>query len=196
MGIFALSFGFAIQPANAAQLSYGSTGKQVIHTQTILKQLGYFNTEVTGYYGPITENAVKRFQQDFNIESLGIVGPKTSKKLTEIEMMAHVVYGEARGESYEGQVAVAAVILNRLQSEEFPDTISGVIFQRNAFTAVQDGQFYLIPDSSAYQAVRDSLLGWDPSQGAVFYYNPRLATDQWIFSRQAIKQIGNHTFAM
>ncbi|ALC92805.1 cell wall hydrolase [Bacillus sp. FJAT-18017] len=196
LGIFALCFGAPSKKVEASQLSFGSTGEQVIHTQTLLREMGYFNTQPTGYYGPITENAVKRFQQDLNIEPLGIIGPQTTKKLKEIELMARVVHGEARGESYEGQVAVAAVILNRLQSKEFPQTVSGVIFERNAFTAVNDGQYYYIPDSSAYQAARDALLGWDPSGGALYYYNPRLATDKWIFSRQVIKQIGNHKFAI
>ncbi|OCA90462.1 cell wall hydrolase [Bacillus sp. FJAT-27225] len=196
LGVFALCFGISSKKVEASQLSFGSTGEQVIHTQTILKEMGYFNTHVTGYYGPITENAVKRFQRDFNIDPLGIIGPQTSQKLKEIELMAHVVHGEARGESYEGQVAVAAVILNRLQANEFPQTISEVIFQRNAFTAIHDGQYYLIPNSSAYQAARDALLGWDPSGGAIYYYNPKLATDSWIFTRQVIKQIGNHSFAI
>ncbi|ULT56792.1 cell wall hydrolase [Neobacillus drentensis] len=196
LGVFVLSFSFSLRAAEAAQLSVGSTGDQIIHTQTILKEIGYFDSQVTGYYGPVTENAVKRFQQDFNIEALGMVGPKTSKRLEEIDMMAHVVYGEARGESYEGQVAVAAVILNRAQSNMFPNTIPQVIFQRNAFSAVQDGQYFLTPDSSAYQAARDAFLGWDPSRGAVYYYNPRLVSDNWIFSRHVIRQIGSHSFAI
>src|SRR5690606_28584101 len=112
-----------------------------------------------------------------------------------VDMLAHVVYGEARGESYEGQVAVAAVILNRMESSEFPDTLSNVIFQKNAITAVNDGQYWLQPDAAAYQAVRDAFDGWDPTGGAVYYYNPYTATDQWIFTRTVIKQIGSHNFA-
>lgn len=110
--------------------------------------------------------------------------------------MAQMVYGEARGESFEGQVAVAAVILNRLNHPEFPNTITGVLFQPGAFTAVQDGQFYLEPDATAYRAVEEALAGRDPTGGALFYWNPDKATSRWIWSRPIIKRIGNHVFAI
>jgi N-acetylmuramoyl-L-alanine amidase len=194
--ILIFTMGFAQSEAAASQmLGTGSSGSEVTYVQSMLKKLGYFNTETTGYYGAITTHAVEQFQSDFGLETTGEIGPKTSRLINEIEMMAHVVYGESRGESYQGQVAVAAVILNRVESDEFPDTVYDVIFQQNAFTAVNDGQYNLQPDSQAYHAVKDALLGWDPSYGSVYYYNPQLATDQWIFSRTVTNQIGNHYFA-
>ncbi|WP_246017773.1 cell wall hydrolase [Mesobacillus subterraneus] len=192
--IFAI-LGFGQPEAQAATLTSGTVGSDVTYVQSILKKLGYFKTETTGYYGPITVNAVKQFQRDFGIETTGGVGPKTAQLLNEMEMMAHVVYGEARGESYQGQVAVAAVVLNRVDSNDFPDTVRDVVFQRNAFTAINDGQYYLQPNDIAYHAVKDALLGWDPSNSSLYYYNPRLATSQWIFTRTVTKQIGNHYFA-
>ncbi|HHW06388.1 MAG TPA: LysM peptidoglycan-binding domain-containing protein [Clostridia bacterium] len=110
--------------------------------------------------------------------------------------MAQMVYGEARGESFEGQVAVAAVILNRLENPDFPDTIQGVLFQPGAFTAVQDGQFYLEPDATAWRAVEEALAGRDPTGGALYYWNPAKATSRWIWTRPIIKRIGNHVFAI
>ncbi|WP_079505903.1 cell wall hydrolase [Mesobacillus jeotgali] len=186
---------FAQLETKAAAIQSGSTGSEVTYVQSILKKLGYFNTEATGYFGPVTTEAVKAFQRDFSLEQTGGLGPRTTNLINEIDMMAHVVYGEARGEGYPGQVAVAAVILNRVESNDFPDTVYNVVFQRNAFTAVNDGQYYLQPDSTAYHAVKDALLGWDPSYGSVYYYNPVLATDEWIFTRTVTKQIGNHHFA-
>lgn len=178
-----------------ADMFVGSTGQDVKELQTILQALDYFHADTTGYYDPITKNAVERFQQDFNIPSTGYTGPLTRNMIDQIEIMAHVVQGEARGESYEGQVAVAAVILNRVESAEFPNTTYEVVFQRNAFTAVNDGQYWLSPSVSAYQAVKDAFFGWDPSYGATYYYNPSGVTDTWIFSRHVIRQIGNHHFA-
>ncbi|HAQ07297.1 MAG TPA: cell wall hydrolase [Bacillus bacterium] len=186
---------FQPEEAAAHQLKVGSTGSEVTNVQSVLKKLGYFKAETTGYYGWITKRAVERFQRDFGLESVGEVGSKTARLINEIEMMAHVVYGESRGESYRGQVAVAAVILNRVQSSAFPNTVNNVIFQRNAFTAVNDGQYSLQPDSVAYQAVKDAFHGWDPSNGSVYYYNPELATSKWIFTRTVNSQIGNHLFA-
>lgn len=191
--IFAL---WIAQPeAEASMLGNGSEGSDVTYIQSILKKLGYFNGETTGYYGPITTNAVKEFQKEFDLEPVGVVGPKTSRMINNIEMMAHVVHGEARGESYEGQVGVAAVILNRVESSDFPNTVHDVIFQQNAFTAVHDGQYNLQPNATAYKAVKDAFLGWDPTYGSLYYYNPQLATNEWIFTRTVISQIGNHSFA-
>nr|WP_026582840.1 cell wall hydrolase [Bacillus sp. J33] len=181
--------------AEASVLKTGSSGTDVTYVQSLLHKLGYFKAETTGYYGPITRNAVENFQRDFGLKADGMVGVNTSAMLSNVDMMAHAVHGEARGESYDGQVAVAAVILNRVHSSEFPNTISNVIFQKNAYTAVSDGQYWLQPNAAAYQAVRDAFDGWDPSGGATYYYNPVTATDQWIFTRTVIKQIGNHHFA-
>jgi len=114
----------------------------------------------------------------------------------DLQILANAVYGEARGEPYEGQVAVAAVILNRLESPEFPDTISEIIFQPLAFTAVADGQIWLTPNERAKQAVLDAINGWDPSENALYYFNPVTATSKWIWSRPQIKQIGEHIFCL
>jgi len=194
-GLIVAILSFGQTGAQAANVGMGSVGSDVTYVQSILKKLGYFNTATTGYYGPITTEAVKQLQKDFGLEPIGGVGPKTSSLIQEIEMMAHVVYGESRGESYQGQVAVAAVILNRVESNDFPDSVRDVVFQRNAFTAINDGQYNLQPNDTAYHAVKDAMLGWDPSYGSVYYYNPKLATDQWIFTRTVTKQIGNHHFA-
>lgn len=181
--------------AHASDMHNGSTGQNVSNLQSTLKKMGYFQTGVTGYYGPITENAVTKFQRDFGVPATGYTGPLTRGMLEKVHMMARVVHGEARGESYSGQVAVAAVILNRVESPRFPNTISNVIFQRNAFTAVADGQYWLTPNASAYRAAKDAMLGWDPSSGATYYYNPSQVSDNWIFTRNFIKQIGKHHFA-
>ncbi|MCP3741493.1 cell wall hydrolase [Rossellomorea sp. BNER] len=192
---FILCLGIVESEVKASQLSKGSVGQEVVYVQSVLKKLGYFHLEPTGYYGPITTEAVKQFQKDFNIDMVGVVGPETTNMLYHVTLMAQIVHGEARGESYEGQVAVAAVILNRVESSEFPNTISNVIFQKNAFTAVNDGQYMLEPDTSAYRAVKDAFLGWDPTYGSLYYYNPTLVTDHWIFTRQVTNQIGKHHFA-
>lgn len=120
------------------------------------------------------------------------VPPKYTER--DLQLMANAVYGEARGEPYEGQVAVAAVILNRLESPDFPNTISGIIFQPLAFTAVADGQIWLEPNDRAKEAVIDAMNGWDPSENALYYFNPKTATSKWIWSRPQIKQIGEHIF--
>ncbi len=115
----------------------------------------------------------------------------------DIQLLARCVNGEARGEPYEGQVAVAAVILNRVKHPSFPNTISGVIYQPRAFTATVDGQINvpISENSTVYKACRDAMNGWDPSNGAVYYYNPRKTTNQWIYSREVVRVIGNHRFA-
>lgn len=190
-----LSFSQTEAEAHSTDLQIGSTGQQVTELQTLLKKLDYFHVDPTGYYGSITKNAVSEFQRDFNIPSTGYTGSLTRSKIDQVKMMARTVHGEARGENYKGQVAVAAVILNRIDSSHFPNSAFGVIFQRNAFTAVNDGQYWLNPDASAYQAVRDAILGFDPTGGATYYYNPAGVTDTWIFSRDVVTQIGKHYFA-
>lgn len=176
-------------------LHNGSQGQAVYDLQENLKKMGYFNSQPTGYYGSITDHAVKQLQLDSGILPDGVFGLQTQQKLNNIEMMARVVYGEARGETYEGKVAVAAVILNRMSTPGFPKNTYDVIFQTNAFTAVQDGQYYLTPNSYSYRAVIDALQGWDPTHGSVYYYNPFSATDEWIFTRKTVIRIGNHLFA-
>jgi N-acetylmuramoyl-L-alanine amidase len=192
-----ICFMFFIPNSTFAQeiLHNGSQGQAVYDLQENLKKMGYFNSQPTGYYGSITDHAVKQLQLDSGILPDGVFGLQTQQKLNNIEMMARVVYGEARGETYEGKVAVAAVILNRMSTPGFPKNTYDVIFQTNAFTAVQDGQYYLTPNSYSYRAVIDALQGWDPTHGSVYYYNPFSATDEWIFTRKTVIRIGNHLFA-
>lgn len=190
-----LSFSQTTAEAHVPDLHVGVSGGEVTDLQQKLQKLGYFNATPTGYYGSITKNAVIRFQRDFNVPATGYTGSLTRSKLDQVEMMARTVHGEARGESYQGQVAVAAVILNRMASNAFPDSTYQVIFQRNAFTAVNDGQYWLKPNATAYKAVKAAMMGWDPSNGATYYYNPRGVTDTWIYSRPVIKAIGKHYFA-
>lgn len=160
-----------------------------------LYRMGYYKEDLTGYFNMITSNAVTRFQQDYDLPATGIIGPLTQTKMHNVEMMARIVHGEARGESFVGQVGVAAVVLNRIESSGFPDSTEKVIFQKNAFTAVNDDQYLLTPNEIAYQAVKHAMDGADPTEGAVFYYNPDGVSDDWIYSRAVITQIGNHFFA-
>ena len=190
---------------------YGSRGDEVIKIQTKLKRWGYYSGNIDGIYGTQTLNAVKYFQRKNGLTVDGIAGKNTleamgifnssgnssssnSTTTSELNLLARVVYGEARGEPYAGQVAVAAVVLNRVRSSSFPNTISGVVYQSGAFTAVSDGQINLTPNTTAYNAARDALNGWDPSGGAIYYFNPNTATNAWIWSRPHIVTIGKHRF--
>ncbi|MBM7096277.1 MULTISPECIES: cell wall hydrolase [Alteribacter] len=195
--IIALATVFVLPDEKRASglLHNGSAGDEVKDVQHVLTQLGYFSSNQTGYYGPQTTEAVRAFQGDFGLLQDGIAGPGTMKKISNVEVLAKVVHGEARGESYEGKVAVAAVVLNRVGDNEFPSDVKGVVFQRNAFTAVLDGQYNLTPERDAYRAVRDAYTGWDPSKGSTYYYNPDIATSSWIFTRSPVVTIGKHIFA-
>jgi N-acetylmuramoyl-L-alanine amidase len=199
--------------SRAVLSNYGSTGQEVIYIQAKLYNWGYYNGIVDGIYGYDTFNAVKRFQYKNGLVVDGVAGPETLSALglpagvasnagqgggssnSNVNLLAHLVHGEARGEPYEGKVAVAAVVLNRTGDSRFPGTIAGVIYQPGAFDAVSDGQFDLEPDTSAYNAARDALNGWDPSYGCIYYYNPSTATSSWIWSRPIIITIGKHNFA-
>ncbi len=200
---------FLLTPAEILALSRrGSRGQEVINIQTRLKKWGYLNGSVDGIYGIKTEEAVKKFQRKHGLTPDGIAGPATLAKIglptgsggsgyqSNVNLLARVISGEARGENYEGQVAIAAVVLNRVKHSSFPNTISGVIYQAGAFTAVSDGQINITPTQSCYNAARDALNGWDPTGGAIYYYNPRTATNSWIRSRPIIRQIGKHVFCM
>ena len=185
---------------------------QVKTVQTKLKNWGYYTGSVDGIYGTKTKNAVKNFQKKNGLTADGIVGKKTAAALgmslnsntknsssssgNDIYLLAKCIHAEARGEPYTGQVAIGAVILNRVSSSKFPNTISGVIYQPYAFTAVSDGQINLEPNQSAYNAARDAMNGWDPTYGALYYYNPKTATSSWIWSRTVLVTIGNHKFAI
>ncbi len=184
----------------------GSQGKEVTEIQNALKERGLFTGEATGYYGTKTQTAVKRFQQQKGLTVDGIAGPQTLSALgistgsvpqateSNINLLARIISAEARGEPYTGQVAVGAVVLNRVESPSFPDTISGVIYQNGAFTAVNDGQFWEPVEAGCYNAARDALNGWDPTGGALYYYNPAKTSNKWIRSRPVITQIGDHLF--
>ncbi len=190
---------------------YGSRGAEVTQIQTKLKRWGYYFGNIDGIYGSQTLEAVKYFQRKNGLQVDGIAGKNTlaamgimnssnsssgssSSYQNDLNLLARIVYGEARGEPYTGQVAVAAVVLNRVKSSSFPNTISGVIYQKGAFDAVSDGQFNLTPNSTAKKAAQDALNGWDPTYGAIYYFNPATATNKWIWSRPMTVTIGNHRF--
>ncbi len=195
----------------AAVLKQGSRGNTVKTLQQKLKNWGYYTGAVDGIYGAKTKEAVRYFQRRNGLAVDGIAGPKTlaaagissgsssgatsSYSDSDIALLARLIYGEARGESYVGQVAVGAVVMNRIRSSSFPNTMSGVIYQKYAFTAVDDGQINLTPNATARKAAQDAMNGWDPTYGAIYYYNPATATSQWIFSRKTTVTIGNHVFA-
>lgn len=189
---------------------YGSRGSEVTQIQTKLKRWGYYSGNVDGIYGTQTVNAVKYFQRKNGLTADGIAGPATLKSMgimsssssssssssynSNLNLLARVIYGESRGEPYTGQVAVGAVVMNRVKSSSFPNTISGVVYQSGAFDAVKDGQINLTPDSTAKKAAQDALNGWDPSYGAIYYFNPSTATNKWIWSRPMTITIGKHRF--
>lgn len=188
----------------------GSTGSEVKTIQTKLKNWGYYSGSIDGVYGWQTESAVKSFQKKNGLTVDGVAGEKTlnamgifsssssssssSPNEASIDLLARVINGEARGEPYEGQVAVGAVVLNRVDHPSFPNTISGVVYQKGAFTAVDDGQINAQMYASSHRAARDALNGWDPTNGAIYYYNPVTATNQWIRRREIVCTIGKHVF--
>jgi len=198
-----------ISQAQAA-IAWGSRGSDVIRIQQRLRQYGYMDGPADGIFGQETYDAVIWFQRKNGLKADGVVGPATAAALgislgggstaassyneSEIYLLARLVYGEARGEPYVGKVAVAAVVLNRVRSASFPNTISGVIYQAGAFDCVADGQINLTPDSDSIRAARDAMNGWDPSGGCIYYYNPATATSAWIWSRPLIVTIGKHRF--
>lgn len=199
-------------PSAVSVLSkYGSRGSEVKNIQTRLKAWGYYTGNIDSIYGTKTENAVRWFQRKNGLKEDGIAGEKTLEKIglptgkdtssqtsssynANVELLARIINGESRGEPYEGQVAVGAVVLNRVKHPSFPNSISGVIYQEGAFTAIVDGQIHAQMYETSYKAARDALNGWDPSGGAIYYYNPATATSSWIFSRPVIKTIGKHKF--
>ena len=192
---------------------YGSRGEEVRQIQTKLKRWGYYNGNVDGIFGSGTLEAVKWFQRKNGLQVDGIAGKKTleamgifnssnssnsnssvSTNSNDLNLLARVIYGEARGEPYTGQVAIGAVVLNRVRNSSFPNTIAGVVYQSGAFDAVSDGQINLTPNSTAKKAAQDAMNGWDPSYGAIYYFNPATATNKWIWSRPMTVTIGKHRF--
>ena len=206
---FALFLSFV--RADAAVVAWGDKGDQVTLIQQKLKQYGYFSGTVDGVFGKQTYDAVVWFQRRNGLKVDGVVGESTAAALgvtlagsvsaasyneSETCLLGRLVHGEARGEPYVGKVAVAAVVLNRVKSSSFPNTISGVIYQAGAFDAVADGQINLTPDEDSLRAARDALNGWDPTGGCLYYYNPATATNGWIWSRTVQLSIGKHNFAI
>ena len=193
----------------------GSTGTEVKQIQTRLKNWGYYSGAVDGVYGTQTKNAVLYFQRKNGLTADGVAGPSTLSAIglpsggssgtsgggaaggyssNDVSLLARVISAEARGEPYVGQVAVGAVILNRIQHPSFPNTLAGVIYQPGAFSCLNDGGINAAVADSAYKAARDAINGWDPCGGAIYYYNPAKATSKWILSRPVIVVIGDHRF--
>lgn len=206
--------------ANAATVKVGSKGTVVKTIQTKLKRWGYYTGSVDGVFGAKTKSAVQLFQRKNGLTADGIVGNATAKAMgvtlsgssstsssnngttasginnSDLYLLSCCIYGEARGESYTGKVAVAAVILNRVKSSSFPNSISGVIYQSGAFTCVSDGQINLGTNDECTRAAQDALNGWDPTGGALYYFNPATATSKWIWSRPQLITIGKHIFCL
>ena len=203
---------------SAAILKQGSQGGEVKEVQRRLKLWGYYKGEADGVFGAGTRSAVIAFQKKNGLKADGVVGKSTYKALgmessyqalvnnvangvggyssSDVYLLAKTIYAEGRGEPYTGQVAIGAVVMNRVRNSAFPNTVSGVVYQKHAFTAVTDGQINLTPDDTAMRAARDAINGWDPTGGALYYYNPAVATSAWIFDRQTITVIGRHVFAI
>lgn len=193
---------------------YGSTGSEVTSIQQRLQELGYSPGNADGIFGTRTKNAVIAFQRDYGLDDDGIVGPKTLEALgliggggsggegyggfseSDVQLLAKIISAESRGEPYQGQVAVGAVIMNRISHPSFPNTLSGVIYQQGAFSCLYDGGINAPVADSAYTAARESINGSDPTGGAVYYYNPAKTTNQWIWSRPVVAIIGAHHFAV
>lgn len=210
LNLFLLSFIVTIRVDSSKTVAVlsklGSRGDEVRRIQTKLKQLGYYKGAVDGIYGTLTRSAVKAFQKSCGLTVDGIAGPKTLLYLglsggssgkyssNDIYLIAKVIAAEGRGESYTGQVAIGAVLLNRVKHASFPDTVSGVVYQKGAFTCVTDRNWSVEPTATSRKAAQDAINGWDPTGGAIYYYNPAKTTSKWIFSRPVTTVIGNHTF--
>ncbi len=208
---------YYIPKIQAAQptISWGSRGSGVRTLQWRLYQWGYYNGSIDGVFGSSTYNAVVDFQRKNRIRVDGVVGPQTWRALgyegaggrtqqvaargvsrgNDLQLIARLIHAEARAEPFEGKVAVAAVLLNRVQSPSFPNSISGVIYQPLAFESVANGQFNLPPTNDEVRAARSALNGWDPTHGALFFWNPSKPVSSWIWSRRIVRRIGAHVFA-
>ncbi|HOV68775.1 MAG TPA: spore cortex-lytic enzyme [Clostridia bacterium] len=198
---------FVVKSDSKALVKYGSRGEEVKTVQKKLQALGLYNAAIDGIAGSKTVAAIKQFQKQKGLKVDGIVGPATAAALgidtpsnptsnSDLYLLARTIYSEARGEPYIGQVAVGAVIMNRVKHPNFPNTISGVIYQPGAFTAVSDGQINLIPDTVAIKAAREAMNGSDPTRGCIYYYNPATATNKWILTRPVIYKFGKHNFCI
>lgn len=206
--ILTMLLGAANTPSLPTYSQQGSKGTEVEEIQRVLKEWGLFKGEITGYFGTATENALKKYQESNGLKVTGIADEATLKKMgitigniptatnANINLLARIISAEGRGESYVGQVAIGAVICNRIEHPSFPDTLQGVIYQNGAFTAIVDGQFEEDVAESAYYAARDALSGWDPTGGCIYYFNPQKTNDEYMNSREVIKVIGDHYFCM
>lgn len=206
--VLCISYNIFFKDSSYALSKYGSRGDEVKQIQTKLKRWGYYNGSIDGIYGSQTLSAVKWFQSKNGLSVDGIAGSKTlaamgittnstsasSNSSSDLNLLSRLVYAEARGESYTGQVAVASVVLNRVKNSSFPNSVAGVIYQQGAFSVVNDGQINLTPNQTAISAAQDAINGWDPSYGAIYYFNPNTATSSWIWSRPVTVVIGNHRF--
>ena len=184
--------------------TYADTAR-TMEIQQRLTDYGYYNGEINGYFDDLTVVAIKKFQEANGLNVTGAVDGSTASALGiymsaqenyDLYLLAKCIHAEARGETYIGKVAVGAVILNRVASDQFPNTVYGVIYQPWAFTCTEDGQIELEPDRASWQAAQDALNGWDPTYGCIYYYNPRTATSSWIFNREIVTTIGQHVFCM
>ena len=204
-------------PDASAAVYWGSRGEQVRRVQQKLRQWGYYDGDVDGIFGQETYDAVVYFQKKNGLKADGVAGSATLAAMgissseekivaasasaslsysSDVELLARLIHGEARGEPYVGMVAVGAVVLNRVRSSKFPNTIAGVVYQAGAFDAVADGQINLVPNEQSRRAARDALNGWDPTGGCLYYYNPATATSKWIWTREVRLNIGDHSFAV
>ena len=200
----AMALSLLTATASAATYRQGDRGSGVTTIQTKLKNWGYYNGAVDGIFGSQTSEAVRYFQRKNGLTADGVVGSATqaalgmsspeSQQSGDVYLLAKVISAEARGEPYNGQVAVGAVILNRVEHPSFPNTIAGVVYEQGAFTCMVDGQIDQPIADSAFQAARDALNGADPTGGAIYYFNPDTATSAWIWSRPLITVIGRHRF--
>lgn len=208
---------FFLTPDASAAVYWGSRGEQVRQVQRKLRQWGYYDGDVDGVFGQDTYDAVVYFQKKNGLTADGVAGSRTLEAMGiassegkavaasgstsssysgDVELLARLIHGEARGEPYVGMVAVGAVVLNRVRSSRFPNTIAGVVYQSGAFDAVTDGQINLTPSEQCRRAARDALNGWDPTGGCLYYYNPATATSKWIWTREVRLNIGAHSFAV
>ena len=210
----ALVLAFGMTQRAEAAVAWGSRGEQVSKVQRKLRQWGYYDGAVDGMFGQETYDAVVRFQRKNGLTADGVIGSATAEAMglsvgtaaavtstassyqSDVELLARLIHGEARGEPYVGMVAVGAVVLNRVKSSRFPNTLAGVIYQSGAFDAVSDGQINLAPNEQSRRAARDALNGWDPTGGCLYYYNPSTATSSWIWTREVRLNIGDHSFAV
>ncbi|WP_052807393.1 cell wall hydrolase [Risungbinella massiliensis] len=204
MGVMTLPFVATAETTKTLSFAKGSKGSYVYDIQHRLHQLGHYKGPQHGNFDNKTEQAVETFQRTQKLPIDGEVDRQTLNRIwdqsltkADVDLLAKAVHSESRGETMKGKVAVAAVILNRVDSKEFPDSIRGVVYQKRAFTAVEDGQINLKPNQEAYNAVYQAIQGQDPTNGAIYYYNPKIATSKWMKQRAAkskTTKIGDHVF--